>query len=292
MLNRVMMLWIYLAILAGITCSRADHPPLSLQPGEHVVFVGNGLAARMQHQGHLETAIHQRFPSHRLVVRNMADAGNTPGFRPHSGRPNPYRFPGAETFRKPLNQAKDRWGSGHAGFGTYPTTDQWLDRLKADVIIGFFGYNESFDGEEGVENFKAELAGWIRHMRSSTYHEGQSPRVALVSPIAFEDLSATHHTPNGRSINERLALYTRAMEGIATAERVPFVDVFASSQRWFTSSDSALTLDGFQLNEKGNRLLAHQVAETLFGAQAPHNRDMEGVREAVMEKNWMWHHWA
>ena len=23
----------------------ADHPPLSLQPGEHVVFVGNGLAA-------------------------------------------------------------------------------------------------------------------------------------------------------------------------------------------------------------------------------------------------------
>ena len=108
--------------------------------------------------------------------------------------------------------------------------------------------------------------------------------MALVSPIAFEDLSATHHTPNGRSINERLALYTRAMEGIATAERVPFVDVFASSQRWFTSSDSALTLDGFQLNEKGNRLLAHQVAETLFGAQAPHNRDMEGVREAVMEK--------
>ena len=105
MLNRVMMLWIYLAILAGITRSRADHAPLSLQPGEHVVFVGNGLAARMQHQGHLETAIHQRFPSHRLVVRNMADAGNTPGFRPHSGRPNPYRFPGAETFRKPLNQA-------------------------------------------------------------------------------------------------------------------------------------------------------------------------------------------
>ena len=45
-----------------------------------------------------------------------------------------------------------------------------------------------------------------------------------------------------------------------------------------------MTLDGFQLNEKGNRLLAHQVAETLFGAQAPHNRDMEGVREAVMEK--------
>ena len=180
MLNRVMMLWIYLAILAGITRSRADHPPLSLQPGEHVVFVGNGLAARMQHQGHLETAIHQRFPSHRLVVRNMADAGNTPGFRPHSGRPNPYRFPGAETFRKPLNQAKDRWGSGHTGFGTYPTTDQWLDRLKADVIIGFFGYNESFDGEEGVENFKAELAGWIRHVRSSTYNEGQSSRVALV----------------------------------------------------------------------------------------------------------------
>ena len=85
-------------------------------------------------------------------------------------------------------------------------------------------------------------------------------------------------------------LFERLEQQLATAERVPFVDVFASSQRWFTSSDCALTLDGFQLNEKGNRLLAHQVAETLFGAQAPHNRDMEGVREAVMEKNWMWHH--
>ena len=63
MLNRVMMLWINLAILAGITCSRADHAPLSLQPGEHVVFVGNGLAAEKECQRD------ERFPNgtHRLT---------------------------------------------------------------------------------------------------------------------------------------------------------------------------------------------------------------------------------
>ena len=92
----------------------------------------------------------------------MADAGNTPGFRPHSGRPNPYRFPSGD-LRKPLNR-QGSMGIGSRWFGTYPTTDQWLDRLKADVIIGFFGYNESFDGEEGVEKGGTGSAILILHL--------------------------------------------------------------------------------------------------------------------------------
>jgi hypothetical protein len=38
--------------------------------------------------------------------------------------------------------------SGSEGF--FETPDQWLTRLKADVIIAFFGYNESFQGEAGT----------------------------------------------------------------------------------------------------------------------------------------------
>ena len=105
MLNRVMMLWIYLAILAGITRSR--RPPASEPSARRACRFrrqrtgGSNAASRPFRDGHPST-----LSSHRLVVRNMADAGNTPGFRPHSGRPNPYRFPGAETFRKPSTKPR------------------------------------------------------------------------------------------------------------------------------------------------------------------------------------------
>ena len=58
-----------------------------------------------------------RYPSSRLFIRNMCDEGNL-GVRPHSARNDPWPFPGAEKYRT-LGQAKDRWGSGHAGRGFY-----------------------------------------------------------------------------------------------------------------------------------------------------------------------------
>ena len=116
---------------------------LSIQAGTHLVLLGNGLGSRMGRYGHFETEMHLRYPSSRLFIRNMCDEGNTPAFRPHSARNDPWPFPGAEKYRT-LGQAKDRWGSGHAGRGFYEKPDQWLTRLKADVIVDFFGFNESF----------------------------------------------------------------------------------------------------------------------------------------------------
>ena len=49
--------------------------------------------------GHFETEMHLRYPDSSLFIRNMADPGNTPGFRPHSGRYSPWAFPGAEKFQ-------------------------------------------------------------------------------------------------------------------------------------------------------------------------------------------------
>ncbi len=62
---------------------------LKLKSDTHVVLVGNGLASRMLQHGFFETELFRRHARHRLVIRNMADEGNTPGFRPHSGRPSP-----------------------------------------------------------------------------------------------------------------------------------------------------------------------------------------------------------
>ena len=96
----------------------------------------------MLHFGHFETEMHLRYPNQQLFIRNMCDGGNTPGFRPHSGRFSPWAFPGAEKFQTELANFSN--SQGH-----FETPDQWLTRLKADIILAFFGYNESFNGPEG-----------------------------------------------------------------------------------------------------------------------------------------------
>ena len=163
---------------------------IDLKEKRHVVLLGNGLGSRMVHYNCFETEVYRRNIGKKLFIRNMCDEGNTPGFRPHSGRKNPFAFPGAEKFRK-LSKAKDRWGSGHAGTGSFPSPDQWLKENKADVIIAFFGFNESFDGSEGLNSFKAELKAFIKHTQSQKYNGSSAPELALVSPASFQDLSKT-----------------------------------------------------------------------------------------------------
>jgi hypothetical protein len=51
-----------------------------------IVILGAGLGSRMMKYGHFETELQLRYPEHRLTIRNIADEGNTPGFRPHPGR--------------------------------------------------------------------------------------------------------------------------------------------------------------------------------------------------------------
>src|SRR3546814_3577042 len=86
--------------------------------------------------------------------------------------------------------------------GNFETPDQWVTRLKDDVIIGFFGYSESFHGEEWLENFKGELDAFIKHTLAQQYNGQSSPQLVIVSPIAFEDLSDIQDLPDGKRSEE------------------------------------------------------------------------------------------
>lgn len=260
-----------------------------IERGMNVVLLGNGLGSRMMEFGYFEAEVQSRYPDYQLIIRNMCDEGNTPGFRPHSGRPSPWAFPGAEQFHPPLSAAKDRWGSGHSGQGDYETPDQWLSRLNADLIIAFFGYNESFNGVAGLENFTGELEAFIDHTLSQTYNGFTAPELVLVSPVAFEDLSARHGTPDGVRENANLALYTAAMEKVAGEKQIHFVNLFGLTGRWFEESASPLTRDGALLTEEGYARLAPALADGIFGARPENAVDPSVVIDAVREKNWIWH---
>src|SRR5262245_61606278 len=114
-----------------VSFSRAGEGP-AFKQGDHICIVGNGLADRMQHDGRLETLLQAQFPDQRLLIRNLGFAGDELNNRMRC----------------------DNFGS----------PDDWLSRTRADVILAFFGYNESFAGPAGLDKFKQDLAGFIKNI--------------------------------------------------------------------------------------------------------------------------------
>jgi len=273
-----------LLVLFSITqCTNSNKNVVQLKKGSRIVLIGNNLGSRMMNYGHFETEMHLRYPDSLLFIRNMSDGGNTPAFRPHSSRKSPWAFPGAEKFHPEL--ANYAHSEGH-----FPTEDEWLFSLKPDIIIAFFGYNESFDGEEGLANYKAELDAFIKHTLSQKYNGDTTLQLAIVSPIAFEDLSAKIDLPNGKKENVNLKLYSDAMKEVAAQNNVLFVDAFNPSKKWYNSSDEDLTIDGFQLTDDGYVRFSKLLVDEIFGKtslKAEQYKDL--VHDAVLEKNWMWH---
>ena len=231
---------------------------LQLQPGDHVAIVGGGIADRMQHTGYFETLVHDRFPDHRLVFRNLAAAGDEVANRHRS-----------ENFGSP---------------------DDWLTRAKADVIIAFFGYNESFKGADGLPKFKTDLDAWIKHVRGGNYSGKGAPRVALVSPAANErhvDINFPDRSIN----NANLRLYSAAIAEVAKDNGVAFTDLFEPSLQLMTAAAAkgrSLTINGYLLSEEGDKALAPAIFSGLIGGKVP-TGDMEKLRRAVNDKNRQWH---
>lgn len=271
-----------LLLLIAITgCS--DKPKVTLQKGSHIVLLGNNLGSRMMNFGLFETEMQLRYPDSLLYIRNMSDPGNTPGFRPHAARNSPWAFPGAEKFQDEL--AAEPSSEGH-----FPMPDEWLQELEADIIVAFFGYNESFEGKEGLETYKAELEAFIDHTLNQKYNGESAPRLAIVSPIAFENLSDSLDVPDGKQINANLSLYTEAMREVAGKKNIPFVDAYAPTKEWYEDSTEPLTIDGSQLTDKGYERFSKFLADQVFGEVEPKAETHRNiVHNAVLEKNWMWH---
>ncbi len=273
---------IVISLSVFITFCQPVSNKLNIKKGSRIVLLGNNLGSRMMNFGHFETELQMRYPDSLLIIRNMCDGGDTPGFRPHSGRMTPWAFPGAEKFQNDLAQ-----NSGSEGHFDYP--DQWLTRLQADIIIAFFGFNESFESVEGLTSFKSELEGFIDHTLKQQYNGTDMPQLALVTPIAFQDLSDRFDLPKGTAENQNLAMYTEAVKEVCAAKQVLVLDAFTPSKKWFDEG-MQLTTDGSQLNETGYARFSKLLVDGVFGDGSIPDEDYRPlVNSAVLEKNWFWH---
>jgi mono/diheme cytochrome c family protein/glucose/arabinose dehydrogenase len=212
----------------------------------------------------------------------MCDGGNTPGFRQHAGRESPWAFPGARQYYSELTN--DSHSEGH-----FETPDQWLERLGTDIIIAFFGYNESFRGPEGVDHFKNELRDFIAYTGEQAYNGTSTPELILITPIAAEEHRGTIDLPDHNALNEQISLYSEALIEVAQETGTAYVDIFQISMEWFDGAEN-LTIDGIQLNDQGNYILGEFLAEKLLGSPLIRSGSKRNeVLQAVIEKNWFWH---
>ena len=247
----------FLSIALLLLCfSNANAQPFPFQKGDHVSILGNTLAERMQHHGWMETLIHSRLPGHELSFRNLGFSGDELTLRLRS-----------------------------SGFGS---PEDWLKQTNANVIFAFFGYNESFAGEEGLPKFEKDLDSFLKETLSKKYDGKNNPRIVLFSPIAHENIKDPN-LPDGIENNKRIDLYTKAMAKVAAANKVFFVDLFTTTLNLYSVSEKPLTINGIHLNEFGDKLVAQIIEKQLFQNDVQKNPVfLDKLRASVLEKDFHW----
>lgn len=222
--------------------------PLSPKPGSRIAFIGNTLLERAQHFGYLETLIHQAFPRRELVIRNLAWPADTPKLQP-----------------RPEN---------------FADIHQHLTHFKADLVIVAFGFNESFAGNEGLDQFGVDLAHFVQDLQSNAHNGVSGSQVILLTPTANENISGVQAATLN---NHRIRTYSERILDVAEQRGVAAIDLFPETLAAMESPNSDLTINGCHLNDAGYRLVADIVIQQAFGVTVgPPNEQM---RTAVVDKN-------
>ncbi len=222
--------------------------PLDVPKGASIALIGNTLLERSQFFGQLESLLHQRYPKHNLVVRNLGWAADTTDIQP-----------------RPANFANQ---------------DQHLTHVKADVVFASFGFNESFAGEEGLADFHKSLSTWVANMKTKAFNGKAAPKIVLVSPIANENVKGVDAADRN---NARIKAYADAVKAVAQEQEVGYVDVYDATLEAMASAGTDMTFNGSHLLEEGYDIFAATLYKGLFDEDAP--KVNKAIQAVVVDKN-------
>lgn len=283
-----LVLWAVMVLPLGATAAE-----LQLNKGDHICIVGGGLAERMQHYGSLEARLYSRFPEHELVIRNLAYSGDEiDGFKNASHRLRSMSF-----------GSHDEWLAGKSGVpqpGKLSPRDEGkvrenrfeLTNTRADVVFAFYGYNESFAGDAGLEAFRKNADDFVKHTLSQRYNGKTPPQLVLFSPVGVETI-LDPNLPAPQVVletNQRIRNYAGVLAEVAAANGVPYVDLLGAVLGERTREQS-LTINGIHQNRQGDELIAAAAEQGLFprGPQLKRSAEaLEAIRQAVVKRNFYW----
>lgn len=230
--------------------------PFGFEPNDVIAIYGNGLADRMQHDPWVETALQRELKGMNISFRNMS-------------------FSGDMVNKRPRNQ----------GF----TNDaEYLQHVGPSVVFTFYGYNESFAGPNGADDYRAELVKLVERYTELRREKGQDVKFVLFSPIAYEN-NGDRNLPDGTELNANLAAYSEATRAAAAETGATFVDLFSPTLQLFDSSSERYTINGIHLNANGYQELAKIISKALLGKSLNVDQEIDDLYTAVQDKNWHWH---
>ncbi len=136
----VLALWLPSSTIA------APYQPFNLHSGDRVVLIGDTLIEREQTYGYLEARLSVRHPADDVVFRNLGWSADTPS----GGSRASFDF--------------DKPGKG------FELLKEEIGTTQPTVVIVGYGMANSFDGEAGLPQFKADLEQVARR-HSEDLHE-------------------------------------------------------------------------------------------------------------------------
>ena len=275
LLSRICLLGPVAASATGTSVAAQGSGSLELEKGDVICLMGNALAERMQHHGWLELRLHSRFPEHELAVRNLGFSADELSVHQRTMNFGKFTEDGMEMTLE--NERFVPW-------------DRYLEHCQADVVFAFFGYNESFAGVDGLDDFQADLESFIDHVAAQSYNGRTPARLVLFSSIPHEN-TGDPNLPDGAERNATILRFNDKAAAVAEAKGILFIDLFAPMHGAYASNDVPLTINGIHLNEQGNRILAEVIDAALFSQASggtPIVHDQERLRAAVLEKNLLW----
>lgn len=211
-------------VLASLHAAAAE-PKLVLRDGDRVALVGATFIERDRHYGTLEMTLRNRFPGVNFSVRNLSWPGDTTTVQ-----------------LRPLN------------FGGF---EEHARRFAPTVALVAYGVNESFTGDEHVEEF---LAGY-RQLLDTLVASG-AERIVLLTPNRHEKLGPPFPDPDAH--NKQLRVYADAALALAKERGYPAADLF---RRLPSTMSLAITLplteNGVHLSPPGYSIAAEALATEL-----------------------------
>ena len=162
-------------------------------------------------------------------------------------------------------------------------------KAKTDVVIAFWGFNESFQGYDGIEKFKAELDKYLKDLKAAKFNGTSAPRVVLFSPIAEEKMADPNLPGPDREQHESAELHRRDGRGGEGERRAVRRSLTPSRRSCTRTRKQPLTHNGIHLTVAGYHALAPVIYKAIFGAEPPaDDAALEKIRDAVRVKNDMW----
>lgn len=222
--------------------------PLNIEKGMRIALVGNTLFDRAQYFGHFEAMLHTAYPNHQLHVRNLAWSADT-----------------ADLMPRPDN---------------FANVMQHITHEKIDVVFIALGFNESFQGAKGLDDFKDSLKGFLADIKSRSFNGKKAPQVVLVSPIANENVDAVSAADRN---NANIRLYADVMKAIAKKEQIGFIDAYTETESLMKSPGTDLTINGCHLNDEGYAEFSKILFHSAFKKEAPETTKQ--LRDAITDKN-------